>query len=168
MIHLDAYQWWLIGRYGAAVVFAGVAWLSRQSWLPHRHDGYVAASGYVHTCSRCSALPAIDDPVTCPRCGDVRSRPAAWAVTGYETDHCAACYLAVIGNADEETEWVTCPRCGREDVAAHTMAGGQCARCNLIDREDALTPEAQAEARYGVLLSKAFAAGYNLPRNDRK
>lgn len=56
--HMTTYEWWLVGRYGAVAILAGAGWLTRQSWLPHRHDGYVSMNGYVHACGRCGRLPA--------------------------------------------------------------------------------------------------------------
>ena len=155
---LTTYDWWLIGRYGGTAVLAGVFWLMRQRWLPHHHDGYVSLGGYVHACGRCGRLPdgayrtgfrGTIGPDGYDRDGydkdgydrdglnrdghdrDTLSR-AFWA--GYarrshqDMDLCQADPLS--------PEWVTCPDCGRDDVAAHTMTNGRCARCTAIRAED--------------------------------
>lgn len=57
-LHMTPYEWWLVGRYGAVALLGGASWLSRQRWLPHRHDGYVSMNGYVHACGQCGRLPA--------------------------------------------------------------------------------------------------------------
>ena len=57
-LHMTPYEWWLVGRYSAVALLGGAGWLSRQRWLPHRHDGYVSMNGYVHACGRCGRLPA--------------------------------------------------------------------------------------------------------------
>lgn len=56
--YLETIFWFNVGKYGAVLIILGGGWLLRQKWLPHRHDGYVSISGYVHKCSRCGRLPA--------------------------------------------------------------------------------------------------------------
>ena len=55
---MSSVLWFEIGRCGAIAAFLGIGWLTRQKWFPHRHDGYVSVSGYVHTCAVCGKLPA--------------------------------------------------------------------------------------------------------------
>lgn len=129
--YLSTLFWWNVGKYGGILAVLGVSWLSRQRWLPHRHDGYVAMSGYVRKCSRCGRLPEIPDPVTCPSCGDVRGSDKGWsweAARDRTTDLCPACYLAEL---DTPTAY-SCAACGRDDVAEHTMRDGMCARCRMV------------------------------------
>src|SRR5690349_8766789 len=56
--YLDHLFWYSVIKYGAVGLILGAGWLSRQRWLPHRHDGYVSIGGYVHACGRCGKLPA--------------------------------------------------------------------------------------------------------------
>lgn len=54
---MSTYLWFQLGSYGAVAVCAGIGWLSRQAWRPHRHDGYVSVSGYAWACATCGKLP---------------------------------------------------------------------------------------------------------------
>ena len=56
--YLTTLFWFNVGKYGGALIIAGVIWLVNRRWFPHRHDGYVSINGYVHACGRCGQLPA--------------------------------------------------------------------------------------------------------------
>lgn len=142
--YLTSLFWWNAGKYGGILAILGISWLARQTWLPHRHDGYVSMSGYVRKCTRCGKLPEITDPVACSRCGDVRgggNRP------GTPRDLCPACYIA-------ELDIVTCPRCGgvRSRPPSFKPAGGLgylCPACYIAEPDTAPMPHLWERTAYG-------------------
>jgi len=122
--YLDHLFWYSLGKYAGIGLILGAGWLSRQRRLPHRHGGYVSAGGYVHACARCGKLPA----------GAYRKGP-------YGTEpELPQSYLDAVTQLDSQPDpyndedWVTCPACGREDVARQFMHDGMCPRCRIIMR----------------------------------
>jgi hypothetical protein len=106
--YLSTLFWWNAGKYAALGVWAGAAWLTRQTWLPHRHDGYVSMNGYVRKCTRCGRLPA--GAVRAGFYGTEPDSPAARRYDeierAYEADHAAP------ANGAAATERRYCENCG--------------------------------------------------------
>jgi hypothetical protein len=108
-IPMTSYDWWLVGRYGGALVIAGALWLTRQRWFPHRHDGWMTLSGHVHKCSHCGKLPAganstpwyLDEP---QGHGEIEEGTGTWWDTAAQRRYLAA------SHADMEVSG------GREDT----------------------------------------------------
>jgi hypothetical protein len=154
--HLTSYDWFLIGKFGAIGIVALSGWLARQRWLPHRHDGYVSVSGYVHACGRCGKLPPGAyragfhgmEPGVPQEYQDAIAAHNLRVLAGREVpspdwldkataiqDAYRAGYELSSSNQSEDDDWVPCPSCGRPDVAVHTMRDGECIRCWLIHHD---------------------------------
>lgn len=165
--YLNQLFWFNVGKFGAVLVIAGASWLSTRRWLPHRHSGYVTMNGYVRGCRRCGKLPAgayhagfrgMIGPDGYDRDGYDRD---GYDKHGYDRDGHTPEYayalrsamdagfaigssqsvadwnLRMLAGQPESDDWVTCPSCGREDVAARTMRDGECIRCWTIHNEHA-------------------------------
>jgi hypothetical protein len=108
IMHLQWWEWYSIGKYGGIAVLAGAGWLSRQKWMPHRHDGYVGWSGKITGCSVCGRKP---ETTLCQHC----EHP-------YLTGGRCPRWCPPAG-------YVRCFQCGAT-VPEDEMTDGHCAECN--------------------------------------
>lgn len=135
--------WYGAGRYGAVAVFLAGSWLAGKL---KRRQRRLSRSRR----ERLSASPATDPGwINCPGC-PVAYGPHLHARTDQDepatcmhgvTSPCGLCgefgQPMLDSGRPESGDWITCPSCGREDVAARTMRDGVCIRCWTLRNEHA-------------------------------